>query len=74
MPPTTIVDHKLVLGSALFGLGWGIAGYCPGAAIAAIGSGSSAVLVFLGATGAGMALYRGFEHAAAPEPEPAAAE
>ena len=49
---------KLVGGSALFGVGWGIAGFCPGAAIPALGTGRWEVLLFLGAVAAGLALAR----------------
>ena len=46
VPSHTVVDRKLVLGSATFGIGWGIAGYCPGPAIAALSSFSLNPLVF----------------------------
>jgi uncharacterized protein len=42
VPPPALVE---VVGAALFGIGWGIAGYCPGPAIVASGSGSTAALV-----------------------------
>lgn len=35
-PPTTVVDRRLVVGSALFGIGWGLAGICPGPALVAV--------------------------------------
>jgi uncharacterized membrane protein YedE/YeeE len=47
------VDARLIAGAALFGLGWGAAGYCPGPALASVTAGGSAVLVFLGAMVAG---------------------
>jgi uncharacterized protein len=37
MPHERPVEHRLLIGSALFGLGWGLAGFCPGPAVAAIG-------------------------------------
>ncbi len=40
------IDRQLVLGSALFGLGWGLVGYCPGPAIATAGLGSSEAILF----------------------------
>lgn len=43
------VQPSLVLGSALFGLGWGIAGYCPGPAIVSLGSGTSRAFGFVAA-------------------------
>lgn len=46
LPQLTRVDLKLVLGAALFGIGWGIAGYCPGPAIAALNSLTANPLLF----------------------------
>jgi uncharacterized protein len=37
MPHERTVEHRLLIGSALFGLGWGLAGFCPGPAVAAVG-------------------------------------
>ena len=47
MPPTRPVDHVLILGAALFGLGWGLAGFCPGPAIVSAGLGQGAALLFV---------------------------
>jgi uncharacterized protein len=47
LPLKQHVDAKLVGGAAIFGIGWGIAGYCPGPAIAAISSASANPLIFL---------------------------
>jgi uncharacterized protein len=47
LPTRRKVDAKLVLGSAVFGVGWGLAGYCPGPAIASLASGSQAVALFV---------------------------
>jgi uncharacterized membrane protein YedE/YeeE len=47
LPTRRNVDAKLVLGSAVFGVGWGLAGYCPGPAIASLASGSPAVVLFV---------------------------
>ncbi|WP_170457503.1 DUF6691 family protein [Ruegeria arenilitoris] len=58
IPGAKHIDMKLVGGSALFGVGWGIAGFCPGAAIPALGTGRWEVLLFLGAVAAGLALAR----------------
>ena len=41
------IDRPLVLGAALFGVGWGLGGYCPGPAIAALGLGTANPVVFL---------------------------
>ena len=47
VPTNTAIDGHLVGGSALFGVGWGIAGFCPGAAIPALGTGRWEVALFL---------------------------
>lgn len=56
-PASTLVDARLVGGAALFGLGWGLAGYCPGPAIVSIVSGARASLVFVGAMAVAMMLF-----------------
>lgn len=56
LPERTRVDADLVLGAVIFGVGWGIAGICPGPAIAASASGLWQVLLFVAAMAAGMAL------------------
>lgn len=58
VPTSTQIDGKLVGGAALFGIGWGIAGFCPGAAIPALGTGRWEVIVFLAAVAVGLALAR----------------
>ncbi len=57
-PASTEIDRKLVGGSALFGIGWGIAGFCPGAALPALGTGRWEVALFLVAVVAGLGLRR----------------
>lgn len=52
------IDAKLVGGAALFGVGWGIAGYCPGPALAGLGVGSVEALWFVPAMIAGILLHR----------------
>jgi uncharacterized membrane protein YedE/YeeE len=54
----TSIDGRLVVGAALFGVGWGLSGYCPGPAIVSLATGASGVLVFVGAMIGGMALFR----------------
>jgi hypothetical protein len=54
-PPSQVIDLRLLGGAALFGLGWGLAGYCPGPAIVAVVSGARDTLVFVGAMLAGIA-------------------
>jgi uncharacterized membrane protein YedE/YeeE len=52
------IDRRLVGGAALFGIGWGIAGYCPGPALAGLGIGSLEALWFVPAMIGGMLLHR----------------
>jgi uncharacterized protein len=52
------IDRRLLGGAALFGIGWGIAGYCPGPALAGLGIGSLEALWFVPAMIAGMLLHR----------------
>lgn len=47
-PPSSVIDLRLVGGAALFGVGWGISGYCPGPAMLATLSGATSSLVFIG--------------------------
>jgi len=47
LPATETIDPRLVVGSALFGIGWGIAGFCPGPAISALALGKVKVVVFV---------------------------
>lgn len=57
----THVDRRLLGGAVLFGVGWGIAGYCPGPALAGLGVGSIEAVWFVPAMLAGMALHRVLE-------------
>lgn len=52
------VDRRLLGGSAVFGVGWGIAGYCPGPALAGLGVGAVEALWFVPAMLAGVLLHR----------------
>ena len=56
--PATRIDRRLLAGSALFGIGWGIAGYCPGPALANLARGSGEAIVFVLALLAGSWLVR----------------
>lgn len=58
IPERNEITSRLVIGSALFGIGWGIAGYCPGPALTSIPSGFTDVLIFVAAMAAGMLLFR----------------
>ncbi|KVC46666.1 hypothetical protein WS58_12245 [Burkholderia pseudomultivorans] len=57
MPTARAITLRLVAGSAAFGVGWGLAGFCPGPAIVSIGLGSVKGIAFVGAMLAGMALF-----------------
>lgn len=58
LPKAKLVDRKLVGGSAVFGIGWGIAGFCPGGAIPALGLLDRETVIFLAAMIAGMLVAR----------------
>jgi uncharacterized membrane protein YedE/YeeE len=57
MPGAAHVDARLVLGSVVFGAGWGLVGYCPGPALTSLGVGGWPTLLFVAAMIAGMAVY-----------------
>ena len=61
VPAGTDIDMKLVGGSALFGIGWGIAGICPGPAVAILLTGHWQVLLFVAAMLLGMLLFEALE-------------
>ncbi|EOD78772.1 putative transporter component [Grimontia indica] len=58
--PSQQIDKKLVAGSLIFGIGWGLAGICPGPAVTAIGSGSSLIALFVASMVCGMYLVNVF--------------
>ena len=53
-PRNNRVDRPLIVGAALFGIGWGLSGYCPGPAIASLGFGARTAFVFVAAMIVGM--------------------
>jgi uncharacterized membrane protein YedE/YeeE len=53
LPVKRQIDRPLILGAALFGIGWGLGGFCPGPALAGLASGSPSVILFVGALIAG---------------------
>jgi uncharacterized membrane protein YedE/YeeE len=57
LPTSSQVDRRLVIGSLLFGIGWGIAGFCPGPALVALGMGYGKAAIFVGAMVAGMVIF-----------------
>jgi len=56
-PTQTAIDRPLVAGAALFGVGWGLVGLCPGPAIANLATLSPGVIIFVVAMGVGMAAH-----------------
>lgn len=57
LPKGSAIDRHLVLGSLLFGVGWGVAGFCPGPALVALGMGEVKAAVFVLAMVAGMGIF-----------------
>lgn len=58
MPSLTVIDVRLVAGAALFGIGWGLSGFCPGPAVASLVFGQLSSVIFVAAMAAGMLLTR----------------
>ncbi|MFG6466634.1 DUF6691 family protein [Roseateles sp. BYS87W] len=61
LPTSQLLDRRLVLGSVMFGVGWGLAGLCPGPALVVAGVGAPKALVFVGAMLAGMGVFEWLE-------------
>jgi uncharacterized protein len=57
LPTVTTIDFRLLAGGAIFGVGWGLAGYCPGPAVTAAAAGNVITLVFAAAMLTGMAVH-----------------
>jgi uncharacterized membrane protein YedE/YeeE len=57
LPDARDIDRRLVAGSLLFGIGWGIAGLCPGPLLVIVGMGASKALAFAGAMLVGMGVF-----------------
>lgn len=57
LPAVSRIDRRLVLGSLAFGIGWGLAGYCPGPALASLATGAAEPIIFGAAMLAGMAIF-----------------
>ena len=66
LPTATAIDGRMLAGAAMFGVGWGLAGYCPGPAITALPLINPATLVFVAAMLLGMWLGRGLTAKVAP--------
>ena len=57
LPTSRQIDRRLILGGLAFGAGWGLAGYCPGPALASLATGGSKPLIFTVAMLAGMVIF-----------------
>jgi uncharacterized membrane protein YedE/YeeE len=57
------IDGRVVGGAAVFGIGWGLSGFCPGPAVVSLGGGTQGALIFVSAMLVGMALARVFSPA-----------
>jgi uncharacterized membrane protein YedE/YeeE len=57
LPTARHIDRRLIFGGLAFGIGWGLAGYCPGPALASLASGGAKPLIFGAALVAGMAIF-----------------
>ena len=64
LPTATQIDKRIVLGALIFGIGWGLSGYCPGPALTSLAQGGKPV-VFVLAMLAGMAIYEILDRIAA---------
>jgi hypothetical protein len=71
LPTAKDIDRRLVVGGLLFGTGWGIAGFCPGPALVALGMGEGKAIVFVFAMLAGMGLFEILELLKRKNPSPA---
>ncbi len=66
LPSSDVIDQPLVLGSLLFGAGWGLAGFCPGPALVSLGAGQPKAAVFVLAMLAGMLVFEVAQRGSAP--------
>jgi hypothetical protein len=64
LPTRRRVDRRLAAGALLFGIGWGLVGFCPGPAVAALGLGGGKALVFFIAMAGGMLIFQLLERQA----------
>jgi uncharacterized membrane protein YedE/YeeE len=65
LPAATRIDRRLLLGGLAFGAGWGLAGFCPGPALASLATGGAKAWIFTGAMLAGMIVFEVLERGAA---------
>ena len=65
LPTATHIDRRLVLGGLAFGAGWGLAGLCPGPALASLVTGGAKMMIFTGAMVVGMVVFEVLERSRA---------
>lgn len=70
LPAARSIDASLLVGAALFGIGWGVSGFCPGPALVGVATGSRDALTFTAAMLAGMALHRLYLELRRPRQQP----
>ena len=68
LPTAHQIDRRLVLGGLTFGIGWGLAGFCPGPALASLATGGSKPLIFTAAMLVGMVIFEVLERSTLPQP------
>lgn len=61
LPTARHIDRRLVVGSLLFGIGWGVAGFCPGPGLVGVGMGEVKAMIFVAAMLVGMGLFEWLE-------------
>lgn len=70
LPTKTALDQRLIVGSGLFGIGWGMAGYCPGPAIVALPFMYTETFIFIAAMAVGMIIFNLFDKAMQEKAQP----
>ncbi len=74
VPTARAIDRRLVAGAAIFGIGWGLAGVCPGPGFVLLGAGRAEGVVFVACMIAGMMAFEAFERRRAPRLAPVTAD
>ncbi len=74
LPLNRSIDKPLIIGSLIFGAGWGMAGFCPGPALTALGSGNGKAAIFVIGMVAGMAVFEFVMRMRAGSPDGSAVE
>lgn len=73
LPTKTVIDRRLVIGSGMFGVGWGLSGICPGPGLSMLGAGASEGLLFVASLAGGMLLFNAWQWAMTKSPAHAGA-